>query len=74
MPKISLAAARVNSNLTQAELADKMGISRETVVAWESGKRAMRAPYLYLFCNITGFSMDDILLPEKSTESRQEEA
>lgn len=67
MAKISLEAARVNANLTQAELADKMGVSRATVIDWESGKREMKTAYLYMFCGITGFSEDDILLPLKST-------
>ena len=67
MAKISLEAARVNANLTQAELADRMGVSRATVIDWESGKREMKTAYLYMFCGITGFSEDDILLPVKST-------
>lgn len=67
MAKITLEAARVNTKLTQEELAKKMGVSRQSVIDWESGKREMRTPYLYLFCNITGFSEDDILLPSKST-------
>lgn len=67
MAKISLEAARVNTKLTQAELAEKMGVSRQTVVDWESGKREMKTAYLYMFCGITGFTEDDILLPIKST-------
>lgn len=67
MAKIPLAAARVANGLTQAELAEKMGVSRETVVAWENGKTTMRAAYFYLFCKVTGFSEDDIILPIKST-------
>lgn len=67
MAKITMVAARVNANLTQAQLAEKMGVSRQTVIDWESGKREVRTPYFYLFCNITGFSPDDILLPIKST-------
>lgn len=67
MAKISLAAARKAANLTQEQLADKMGVSRQTVVDWESGKREMRTAYFYMFCGITGFSEDDILLPIKST-------
>ena len=54
MAKIPFKAARVAAGLTQQELADKMGISRETVNGWETGKRIIRAPYLYLFCQITG--------------------
>ena len=67
MAKITLEAARVNTGLTQAELADKMGVSRSTVIDWESGKREMKTAYLYMFCRLTGFSEDDILLPKKST-------
>lgn len=66
MPRITLEAARINSKLTQAELANKMGVSRESIIAWESGKRKMRTPYVYLFCQITGFSANDIILPEES--------
>lgn len=67
MAKITLEAARVNTGLTQAQLAEKMGVSRQSVIDWETGKREMRTPYFYLFCNITGFSEDDIILPKKST-------
>lgn len=71
MPKITLEAARVNTKLTQAELAEKMGVSRETVLSWETGRRKMRPAYLYMFCDITGFSEDDIILPEKSILTEQ---
>lgn len=67
MAKITMEAARVNAGLTQAELADKMGVSRQTVFDWEKGKREIKTAYLYLFCRVTGFSEDDILLPKKST-------
>lgn len=67
MAKITLEAARVNAGLTQADLAEKMEVSRQSIIDWEKGKREMKTAYLYLFCRITGFSEDDILLPEKST-------
>lgn len=66
MAKITIKAARVNSELTQEELAKKMGVTKQTVINWESGKREMRPAYLFMFCHITGFSEDDILLPKKS--------
>ncbi len=68
MSKITLTAARVNSGLTQEEIAEKMGVSRSTIIAWENGKKEMRPAYLYAYCHITGFSEDDILLPKMSTE------
>lgn len=65
--KIPMNAARVAAGLTQEELADKMGVSRSTIIDWESGKREIKTAYFYMFCKITGFSEDDILLPKKST-------
>ena len=73
MAKIPFNAARVAAGLTQQELADKMGISRSTVNDWETGKREIRTAYLYLFCSITGFSEDDIILPNIATKSREKE-
>lgn len=39
-PKISLAAARVNANLTQAEAAKLIGVSKAALQNYESGKTA----------------------------------
>ena len=38
MIQISLAAARVNAQMTQEEVAKKMNVSKNTVVNWEKGK------------------------------------
>lgn len=38
-PSLSLAAARVNANLTQKEFARLCDVSESTVIAWESGRR-----------------------------------
>ena len=35
--KISLAAARVNAELTQDEAAKLLGVSKNTIVNWEKG-------------------------------------
>ena len=70
MVKITMEAARVNAGLTQQELADKMGISRSTVINVENGYTEVRPVYLYAFCHVVGVSEDDILLPIKSADSR----
>lgn len=67
MAKLTIEGARVSAKLTQQQLADKMGVSRQTVIKWEAGKCEMKPAYLYMFCGITGFDEDDILLPQKST-------
>lgn len=65
MPKITLSAARVNAGYTQGELAEKMGVSRATVNAWELGRAEMKPHHVYAFCYVTHMSEDDILLPKK---------
>ena len=67
MPKITIEAARVNAGLTQEELANKMGVSKQTVFDWENGKREIRTAYLYALCHITGFEEDDFILPKRTT-------
>ena len=67
MPKITLEAARRNAGFTQKELADRLGVSRELINAWEAGRTEVKTFYLYAICHVTGFSEDDIILPTKST-------
>ena len=69
MVKMSLAAARVNRGLTQAELAEKIGVSRQAIFDWENGKRAIRPINLYALCSALEITEDDILLPEVITNS-----
>lgn len=38
VPQITLAAARVNANMTQQEAAEKLGISKATLANYESGR------------------------------------
>ena len=69
MAKISLVAARVNAGLTQEKMAEKLGVSRQTVHAWETGKAEMKTAYFIAFCAITGFTTEDIFLPIDFTDS-----
>lgn len=71
--KISLAAARVNANLTQAEVADKMHVSKQTIVNWEKGKIIPRTAQLNFLCGIYKFPVDNIFLPSKCTLSSLQE-
>jgi len=62
MKKVTLAGARVSCGMTQDDLADKMGVSRSTVNAWETGKSEIKPVYLLAFCQATGFDEDQITL------------
>lgn len=63
MAKVTLAGARMSAGYTQAGLADKLGVSRNLVSQWESGKVKIQLFYLYAICHITGFNESDIILP-----------
>ena len=65
MQKITLAMARASCGLSQAELAEKVGVSRLTLQKWEKGKTDMRVKHLQKISEITGISMDDFFIPEK---------
>ena len=69
---ISMAAARVNARMTQEEMANALKITRQTYSAYESGRAEIKASHFMAFCEITGFSPNDISLPDKSTLSKLE--
>lgn len=50
--KISLKAARVNADLTQEEAASQLGVTRQTVINWESGKSVPTQCTLKVMSNV----------------------
>ena len=70
--QISLAAARVNANLTQEAVAEKMGVSKVTIINWEKGRIVPGIPEIEMLSKIYGISQDYIFLPCYSTKSREE--
>ena len=65
MAKVTIAGARVTKGMSQEELAQKIGVSRAAVANWESGKTDIRLKHLQKICEVTGFEMDDFLLPKE---------
>ena len=61
--KISLAAARVNANKSQEELAKEMEVTRVTLANWENGKTKINKAQLYLFCELCCIPVGNIFLP-----------
>lgn len=68
--QISLAAARVNANMTQEDIAKAMNVSKTTVVNWEKGKIAPGIPEMEMMSRLYGIPQDYIFLPSYSTKSR----
>lgn len=61
--KISLKACRVNANLTQTDLANKLGVCKDTVKNWEMGRTSPTSAQLQRISEITGIPMSFIFLP-----------
>lgn len=57
---ISLAAARVNANLTQDDIAREMQVSKQTVVNWEKGRIKPKPAQFEMYCRLCNISTDYI--------------
>ena len=58
--KISLRAARVNADLTQQEVADKIGVSKHTIINWERGRTKPKKHILIVLSSIYGIDIDSL--------------
>lgn len=59
--KMTLRAARSNANLTQAEAAKKIGVSRDTISNWETAKSFPDALKIRDIELVYGITYDDII-------------
>lgn len=62
--KIKIAAVRVNAGLSQEELAEKMNVSRSSIVNWENGKTSISSASLFQLAEICNWPADQIFLPK----------
>lgn len=65
--KITLAAARVNAKMTQAEVAEKMHVSKLTIINWENDRIIPSFASLQMLSSIYGIPVDNIFLRTEST-------
>lgn len=65
--QISLAAARVNANLTQADVAGILRVSKTTVNNWERGKSSPSFATLNTLAGIYKIPVEYIFLQKEST-------
>ena len=66
IPRISIAACRVNAKMNQREFADKIGISLATVTNWELGKTEPDLSQLRAISVLSGIPMDFIFVERES--------
>jgi len=59
--RISMKAARINANLTQAEMASRLGVTKKTIGSWESGKTKPKLDKVEPICSLLGVGYDDIV-------------
>jgi len=67
MAKISIKAARISADLTQKEMAEKLGITESWYCQIEKNPELMKMYIFYAILYITGFSADDVFSPEESS-------
>lgn len=64
--RISLEAARVNAQMTQAQVCSVLKISLSTLVKWEHGERMPTADRAVELAKLYGVKLDDINFCRKS--------
>lgn len=64
--QISLAAARVNAGLTQADVAKALNVGKQTIVSWEKGKSEPKMSQSRELSLLYKMPLDYIFLPQKS--------
>mgnify|MGYP002627563254 CR=1 FL=1 len=67
--KIRMAAARMNADMNQQEMADALGIDRVTYLKYEKGDSIMRMDLAYKFSELVNIPMEhiDFLWPKNAT-------
>ena len=66
MIQISLEAARVNAGLTQDAAAERLSVSKQTLINWEKGRSEPSISQARLIESTYGIPLDNIYLPSKS--------
>ena len=63
-----IALARKKAGLSQEQLGDKLGVSRQAVSKWESDQTNPDVAYVAQMCRLLGVSSDWLLLGEESAQ------
>lgn len=63
MTQLSLAAIRVDRGMTQQDVADRLGVSKNLVVNWESGDKPIKDVYIYALAYLYKTDIDNMRIP-----------
>lgn len=61
---ISLAAARVNANMTQREVAKMLDVTAQTIINWEKGRSEPTVSQSMKLAELYDFPYDCIFMPK----------
>ena len=67
--KDRIALARKQAGLSQEQLGEKLGVSRQAVSKWESGQNNPDVAYLAEMCRLFGVSSDWLLLGQETEQA-----
>jgi len=70
MPQVTLKQARLLADMSQAKVAEELGVHRHTYMSWEKNPDAMPIGVAKKFAQLTGFTVDRIFFDTESTLSR----
>lgn len=68
----NLSYLRKKSELTQEQLAEQLGVSRQAVSKWEAGASYPEMDKMLLLCKLFSCSMDDLALADISQQDRED--
>jgi transcriptional regulator with XRE-family HTH domain len=61
--QLTLEALRVNAGMTQQDVADRLGVSRQTVIKWENGYVEPKELVIYALAKLYNVELDMIRVP-----------
>lgn len=67
-----MAKCRKEKNMTQEELAEKLGVSNKSISRWENGKTMMDISLFEPICNILDISIIELLNGEKVNDKKKD--
>lgn len=68
--KNRLNVLRAERRWSQSDLADQLGVSRQTVNALETGKYDPSLPLAFKIADLFGLKIEDIFFPEREADNK----